>query len=178
MEVPFFFLSPVGPQSMRTRGKSHTRELCMSCGHDRDCSLRDDFSELSQLFFQSEGKYKGWGQWLGQHLICIKHHVPSISLSHHLWEHGPITMLLAQCLIAMQRAEGKLLQGTASRVILERRQASRPTDSLHISSSREQGTFYQGEGVIPVTELGENCQTMVYRLPPLTRRASQETTLF
>ena len=49
--------------------------------------------------------------------------------------------LLAQCLITMWTIEGKLLQGTVSRVILEISQKSGPEDNLQIRSSREQGAL-------------------------------------
>lgn len=66
--------------------------------------------------------------------------------------------LLAQYLITIWAAVGKLLQRTVSRVILEINQASGPRGNLQIRLDSEQAAFCQGEWVLYVAELRESCQ--------------------
>lgn len=64
MEVPFFLVACWPPVHEDKGQKPHQRALDV-LWHDRDCSLRDDFSELTQLSSRVRGNIKdefsGWG---------------------------------------------------------------------------------------------------------------------
>lgn len=57
-------LRPVSQQSTRTRNRSNDRELCKASEHDRHNTLGYDF--------KVSGDIKDGGQWLGNHLVCIR----------------------------------------------------------------------------------------------------------
>lgn len=96
------------------------------------------------------------GTVAGHHLLRIKQHVPIGQLLVQVLvissgKHGPI---LKRESVYLRGGREKLC---ASTVTLNLSQATGPRESLQ-RSDREQEASSAGEGVLPVSKLGESCQ--------------------